>query len=156
MTEEQERQLLTDLRNAMLAADPMPSRVRDVAVRAHSWDVDAALLADVVFDSLHAEAAMRGHDDARDLTFATPDVRVDITITGGDGGAILDGTVSDREALIYLVQPGTDELALDVDAHGRFQAEPSERLVSLRIETATGLIRTGLFSTDPADPLDRS
>lgn len=141
--------LLADLRAAVRAVDPPPADLKDIALRAHGWDVELEQLAELVYDSEMAEVtAMRSTaTEVRDRTYEVSEMSIEITTTPApDGTCTLDGLVDPPVASVALMRPGTDPVTIKLDADGRFRCSLPAGLASIAVVDSAGvLIRTPLF-----------
>lgn len=139
-------QLVARLRSALDELDPPPAGLRDTAVRALTWDLERAALADLVHDSdvTPALAGMRSAVDAgpRDLVFQRGEVTLDVSIEPRDDGtgALVTGSVVgvDAEHVLLMRVPGRGTTQVVLDEFGRFEAEVDGRRVVLVVPGAGG------------------
>ena len=98
--------LLGDLRAAIEHAEPIPPDAIALAKAAFDWRSLDAELAQLVHDSAVDDAALlvRGDDDHRVLSFATPNVRIDVEYADRQ----LVGLVTPAESAIVDVFRGDD------------------------------------------------
>ncbi len=148
-------ELLAQVRDAVLASDQPPARLRDAAMRAMTWDTDVELLL-ATFDSAKEPLSMRSAATARDLTFGSDGLTVEISIeVDGQDGTVLSGSVGGESERVVLVQPGRPDRDLEVDEHGRFRVPVTGSLAGVVVTTVDGRrIRTELFSLDPTTGSD--
>jgi len=146
-------ELLAALRDAVVAADPPPARLRDAAMRALTWDAEMETLL-ATFDSAKEPAGMRSAVATRDLTFGADELVIDVSVTtDGPDGPTLTGSVSVPDASLTLARPGHPDQPITIDEFGRFHLPVSGSLAGIVVLTADGRsLRTELFSLDPADP----
>lgn len=145
--------LLGQVRDAVLAAEQPPTRLRDAAIRALTWDADMETLL-ATFDSAEQPAAMRSATTARDLTYDSGGVTIEISIAVEDqDGTVLSGSVAADTDRVILTQPGRPDQAIEVDEHGRFRMPVTGSLAGVVVTTTDGRrVRTELFSLDPTTP----
>lgn len=141
-------ELLRDAREARALLDPPPPSVRAAAERALTWDLELAELAEQTFDSLVGATDMRSDDVAHDLTFSSEGLVLELTVEPQpDQGALLHGMVIGSVGAVHLLQPGADEVAVDLDDHGRFHIAAGGHAAALRMTRQSGQpVRTPLFS----------
>ena len=151
--DELDEALLAQVRDAVLASDRPPARLRDAAMRAMTWDTDMETLL-ATFDSAKESASMRSAVTARDLTFSSDDVTVEISVSVEDHeGTVLSGSVGAETSEVVLIQPGQPDESIEIDEHGRFRIPVTGSLAGVVVTTTDGRrIRTELFSLDPTTP----
>ncbi len=120
MTDDDE-QMMSDLLRVLDTVDATTLPDVSAAQAAFAWrDMDAEL-AQLVFDSEHdvpADVVVRGEDEAaRQLTFTTGDVTIDIEI-GPDG--LMGQIIPPHPASIELHQSGRESVHLETDRFGVF------------------------------------
>lgn len=144
--------LLADLRDAVLSADPPPEGLRDSAIRALTWDTDMETLV-AAYDSADQPTGMRSETGTRDLTFGRSGPTIDVTVTAGDQDvAEITGSIDAEVAEALLLQPGRERQPIAVDRHGRFTVTITGAVAGISVTTSDGRrVRTELFSLDPND-----
>lgn len=122
MSATEDDQLLTLLAQAMSLADPVPDSVRRVALGALAWRTIDADLAALVYDSGLEAAGVRSDEVARQLTFGSPGLEIEVMVVPNGRRKLLGQLVPPRVAAVTLtcdcivVETTSDDL-------GRFRFE---------------------------------
>lgn len=115
--------LLDRLRDAVLAADPVPDAVRAAGRAALGWrDLDARL-AELVTDSALAAAPVRARPHTpRILTFSAPGTLLEVQVAGPSDQRELTGRIAPRpDTDVQIHWPG-GHLTVHADLAGHFFA----------------------------------
>ena len=120
--------LLAQLRAVMGRVDPVPAHVDEAAKAVLGWRRLDADLAELLADSaLESELAgtRSGTAHARSVTFAAPDLEIDVEIRGDDGRVRLLGQIEPPGPATVEVQleDGSVAATAETDALGRFRLE---------------------------------
>lgn len=91
------------LRDYYEAVDPVPARMREVALAAFAWRDVEHELAELSLDSLLVSAPIRSQSGPRLLTFAAGGVNIEIEV---------DGTGSARQIVGQVIPPAAGEMRL--------------------------------------------
>ena len=103
-------QLQELLGRALRTAEPLPDRVVVGARAAWTWRTIDEELAELVFDSAAELTGVRSEDTARQLTFRSPGVEIEVMVVD-DGTRRIVGQLIPPGA--YAVQLTTEDLVLD-------------------------------------------
>ena len=141
--------LFEELREAVVAADPVPERVLEGARLAYGWRRIDAELAELLHDSnLEAEplAGVRGTAAVRSLTFRVGDLTIEVDVAP-DGDALrLNGQLVPPQPATVLLRHASGDREAEVDDLGRFELHRvPPGLVSLRV-SLTG--DSGIYETE--------
>ncbi len=151
-SQDADRQLLTQLRQAIELRDPPPADLASRAQRAFSWDAALEVLLQEEGSTEEAAPALRRNVEPqrRDLSYHLPSISLKLSIDEtGDGSYRLTGTVSPAGAIVELVEPNGESQAVDVDRKGRFTVSTWSRAAALQLMTAEGLqVRTPVIDLD--------
>lgn len=115
------------LRGIVGHVDPVPPGVDEAARAAFGWrtlDADlAALLRDSADEAV--EAGVRGPDGARQLSFETPALGIELEVTDvGPRERRVEGQLlPPAAALVTIERPGEDAVSVEADELGRFVLE---------------------------------
>src|SRR6516164_4492498 len=145
-------ELEAELRRLAAHRDPVPARLRQVAVDAFSWrDIDAEI-AELVYDSLlDADAAslVRGPADQRMVTFAVGGMTIDLEVTSaGPERAVIGQIVPPQRATVDIRHP-QDTVTVEADDLGRFRSGPlPPGPASLRLRPPPGAAGPAVIITD--------
>ncbi|MGH8923119.1 MAG: hypothetical protein ACRDWA_00510 [Acidimicrobiia bacterium] len=100
---ETDSRLLDDLAEAFAAADPMPDHVFVAAKEAIFWRTIDAELAELVFDSsAETLSTVRGPRAARQVTFRSPGIEIEIMLTADGQRRLVGQLVPPQEAEVEL------------------------------------------------------
>lgn len=111
--------LLNLLRRAIGAADPVPDHVMAAARGAVAWRTIDQDLADLVFDSTAELTGVRGPNAARQLTFRSDGVEIEVMLVDSAARRLVGQLVPARSTTVTL--EGTDaQLEQTSDRFGRF------------------------------------
>lgn len=144
--------LLELLGTTMAMTDPPPDAVRQSAQRALGWDLAAADLAELSFDSTTsaAGAGMRSLNTTRDLVFELGSVSIEVTIepdSATDEMLVAGAVGGSAVTHLWLLTPNQEPLSITVDPNGYFHATTSASVAALRLERDTDQpVQTELFS----------
>lgn len=95
--------LLTELQDALQAADPVPADVLATAKASFTWRTVDAELAALAFDSaLDETAGVRSEDDARHLVFRSGDLEVEVMVAGTAPRSLTGQLVPPQPAVVEL------------------------------------------------------
>ena len=111
--------LLELVGRALRAADPVPDRVLDGARAAWTWRTIDEELAELVFDSAAELTGVRSEDTARQLTFRSPGMEIEVMVTDEATRRIVGQLVPPGAFTITLLV-GDAALAETTDRLGRF------------------------------------
>jgi hypothetical protein len=145
MSDQDDENLLAELRTLFERADPVPPLVVQAAEAALAWRRIDAELAELLSDSAdetESLAIARGPDAlVRAVTFGTGELAIDLEVQEEGPGRTLRGQLSPPVAAIVEVQTadqGTAAIA-EPDSLGRFTAHLSEaNPIRLRVRTEVG------------------
>lgn len=126
--------VLTHLRGALDATEPLPDHVRSMAYAAFEMSGVDDLLADVVFDSLLAqEVVMRGDEsEARLLSFSNDFLTLDVSLAA-DGRTILGEIQPPAPGQLILERRGGETDVVPIDERGRFRLTSDAGSFRLRV-----------------------
>ena len=122
MTASDDDSLLHLLGQALSQADPVPDRVTRVALGALAWRTIDAELAALAFDSGMEPAGARSDEVTRQITFAAPDLEIEVMVVPNGGRRLVGQLVPPRVATVGLTC-GDQELETTSDDLGRFRFE---------------------------------
>jgi hypothetical protein len=153
-----DEQLLDELRSAVTGHDPPPDSLRDVAIRAYTWDqeLQGLLVADAVTDEpvllrdSRAEDAsiMSADGHGHDQTFAAAGLTIELSVRHEPDGAgpIVDGVVVPAVNEVTLVHLDGRTVAVDCDRFGRFTVSGVTTTFAIMATAESGeTIRTPLI-----------
>ena len=134
-----EDQLLDELRAALGAADPVPDDVLAAAKASFTWRTIDAELATLTFDSATDElVGVRGEGSDRHVTFAAPDLEVEVMVYGTVDRRLTGQLVPPQAAVVELLSDQGVERT-EADEHGAFAFDAvPPGAVSLRLIVADG------------------
>lgn len=133
--------LFGQLKTLARGLDPVPGRVVEAARASATWQTVDAELADLIYDSV-VDAELQGvrGGTARQLTFETADLTVEVEVASGSG-RINGQLVPAQEADVEIRHPdGSVKVQSDRLGHFRADGVPSGP-VSLRLHTAAAVGR---------------
>ena len=112
--------LLELVGRALRAADPVPDRVLTGARAAWTWRTIDEELAELVFDSAAELTGVRSEDTARQLTFRSPGMEIEVMIVDEASRRIVGQLVPPGTFTVQLLS--SDDLVRDenTDRLGRF------------------------------------
>ena len=112
-------QLLDLVGRALRAAEPVPDRVVDGAKAAWTWRTIDEELAEIVFDSAVETAGVRSENTARQLTFRSPGVEIEVMVADDTSRRVVGQLIPPGECTVQLV---TDDTVIEEqsDRLGRF------------------------------------
>lgn len=114
--------LLELLGAALQAGDPVPEHVLAAARGAVAWRTIDQDLADLVFDSAVELTGVRDRDAARQLTFRTADLEIELMVVDPASRRLVGQLVPPRVTTVTL--EGTEASATqESDSYGRFTFE---------------------------------
>jgi hypothetical protein len=129
--------LFEELREAVVAADPVPALVIEGARLAYGWRRIDAELAELLHDSnLEAEplAGVRGAAAVRSLTFRVGDLTIEVDVAPDGDARHLNGQLVPPQAAVVHLRHEGGELEAAADELGRFELHHvPPGLVSLRV-----------------------
>lgn len=153
-----DEQLLDELKSAVTRHDPPPDRLRDVAIRAYTWDEDleGLLVAEALRDEpvllrsalTEDSPTMPADGHGHDQTFTAAGLTIELSVRDprGDAGPIVDGVVVpavDEISLIHL--DGRTEIVA-CDRFGRFTVSGVRMTFAIMATAESGeTIRTPLI-----------
>ena len=111
--------LLELLGAALSTADPVPAHVLAAARGAVVWRTIDQDLAECVFDSATELTGVRDHDAARQLTFRSPDLEIELMVVDAAQRRLVGQLVPGRAATVRLDSAG-DAVEQQSDRYGRF------------------------------------
>ena len=114
--------LLELVGRALRAADPVPDHVLDGARAAWTWRTIDQELAELVFDSAAELTGVRSEETARQLTFRSPGMEIEVMVTDEASRRIVGQLVPSGAFTITLLV-GDQALAANTDRLGRFSFE---------------------------------
>ncbi len=112
-------ELLALVGRALRAADPVPDRVIDGARAAWTWRTIDEELAELVFDSSSQLAGVRSEDTARQLTFRSPGVEIEVMVTDEAARTVIGQLIPPGEFTVQLLL-GDAVIEEPTDRLGRF------------------------------------
>lgn len=119
-SEMKDDQLMDMLAKALDASDPMPESVLAAAKSTFTWRTIDAELASLVFDSATEElAGVRSTDSARQMTFRTPGVEIELAVVSETSRRLVGQLVPPQAAEIELHHEDTTS-STQSDVLGRF------------------------------------
>ena len=135
---EDDGELMVELADVLRRADPMPAEITRAARAALTWRTVDAELAVLSSDSLlEAVAGVRGGGGGdRQLTFATPDVSLEVDVVEG-GRRVIGQVVPPQEGDVALEGLHTRSSA-KTDGHGQFVLSVWNGPARLRFQPARG------------------
>lgn len=139
MTEDQDEELLTALREAAAQADPVPDLVvRSARAALSTRDVDAEL-AELTLDSSQLAGVVRAEgDDVRLLSFETPQVSIELQVEYVHGRVALRGLVAGASGEA-VVEVSGGRHTCPIDEEGWFTANGLPRgATRVRVTAADG------------------
>jgi hypothetical protein len=140
-----DEELLARVRDAFAELEPVPTQMLAAGRAAFALREPGAVLADLTGDHGAAAAGLRGSGlgTARLLTFAGPDIEVEIEVTGNGAAREIAGRLAPPGPARIRVRHPDGELACQADRTGHFAlpAVPAG-LVSLvfRLPDATSIV----------------
>lgn len=115
-------ELLELVGRALRATEPVPPHVIDGAKAAWTWRTIDQELAELVFDSAVETAGVRSEDTARQLTFRSPGVEIEVMVTDDASRRVVGQLVPPGDHAVRLVIDDTVREAT-TDHLGRFSFE---------------------------------
>jgi hypothetical protein len=111
--------LLALVGRALRAAEPVPDRVVEGAKAAWTWRTIDEELAEIVFDSAIETAGVRSEHTARQLTFRSPGVEIEVMVADDASRRVVGQLIPPGECTVQLV---TDDTVIEEqsDRLGRF------------------------------------
>jgi len=111
--------LLALVGRALRAAEPVPDRVIQGAKAAWTWRTIDQELAELVFDSAVETAGVRSETTARQLTFRSPGVEIEVMVADETSRRVVGQLIPPAECTVQLV---TDDTVIEEqsDRLGRF------------------------------------
>ncbi len=134
-------ELEQELGRAERLLDPVPAQLLRGAVEMFDWRTIDAELAELVFDSVDARAAVlvRGSDQHRLLTFSAGDLGIELELTGTAAARGITGRLIPAQPAEIEIRCADRQLTVAADALGRFSAAwPGSGPLSLRCRPAGG------------------
>jgi hypothetical protein len=123
MAEQAIEPLLSELRNVVEQADPIPGHVVAAAKAAFSWRTIDAELAELAADSMLSGAGTRAADAARLLTFQAGAVEIEVEVADTGATRRLTGQLVPPSAAAVSVRWADGSLDAQADDLGRFTVE---------------------------------
>lgn len=112
------------LGQALRAAEPVPDHVLEHARAAWTWRTIDQELAELVFDSSTELAGVRSEDTARQLTFRSPGVEIEVMVPDAGTRRIVGQLIPPAEQTVQLVVGDGDTVIEEhSDRLGRFTFE---------------------------------
>ncbi len=138
--EMRDEQLLAQLAAVLETVDPVPVSVLEAAKAVFTWRTIDAELASLAFDSATDElAGVRSADTARQLTFRTDTVEIELVVVSG---RLVGQLVPPQQAAIVL-HHGGEERTLSTDDLGRFAFDDvAGGPIRLTCTLADGVVQT--------------
>lgn len=153
-----DEQLLDELRSAVTGHDPPPDRLRDVAIRAYTWDqeLEGLLVAEAVSDEpvllrdelVEDSSIMAPDGHGHDQTFTAAGLTIELSVRNERGGAgpIVDGVVVPAVDEITLIHLDGRTVAVGCDRFGRFTVSGADTTFAIMATAESGrTIRTPLI-----------
>jgi hypothetical protein len=112
-------QVFLDLKAAIATSDPVPVHVIDAALASRTWRRVDAELAELVYDSLLEAALVRDGAGARQLTFESPELTVEVEV----GVAALDGQLVPPQPANVVVRHRGGSVTVAADHLGHFHVD---------------------------------
>lgn len=126
MSDEQDDELESELRQLAARSDPVPLLVIQAAIDAFSWrDIDTEL-AELIFDSLLDQdpaTLVRGTAERRMISFETPELTVDVEVSSAGPGRSVMGQIIPAQPARVDVRQRDGVATADADELGRFRSE---------------------------------
>jgi hypothetical protein len=124
MADEDDRQLLDELRRVVAVGDPVPDDVIAAAKASFTWRTIDAELAELAFDSLlDGDAVLvRGTDQPRLLTFEGSTVTIELIVVTEAGDRKVIGQLVPEQRATVEIDHGRGTASAVVDDLGRFSA----------------------------------
>lgn len=97
-------ELIELLGRALRAAEPVPTRVLAGAKAAWTWRTIDQELAELVFDSALESAGVRSEDTARQLTFRSPGVEIEVMVADDTTRRVVGQLIPPGEHTVQLVR----------------------------------------------------
>ncbi len=119
--------LESELRRVIGRLDGVPPPLLQAAVDSFSWRAIDAELAELAFDSLVSQdrdAAVRGPQPARLLSFEAGGLTIDVEISGTGSARTLIGQIVPPQRASVELRRGDDATSLEADELGRFSSGP--------------------------------
>jgi hypothetical protein len=130
--------LLELVGRALRAADPVPDRVMEGARAAWTWRTIDQELAELVFDSAGELTGVRSEDTARQLTFRSPGMEIEVMVVDE----------ASRRIVGQLIPPGTYTVRL-LSSDEQVQEETADRLGRFAFDAvAPGPVRLAVVDPD--------
>jgi hypothetical protein len=122
---------------ALRAADPVPDRVIAGARAAWTWRTIDEELAELVFDSAAELTGVRSEDTARQLTFRSPGLEIEMMVVDP----------ASRRIVGQLIPPASSTVQL-LSSHDQVREETTDRLGRFTFDAvALGPIRLAVVDT---------
>ena len=138
--QDQDDQLMAELRSFFAEADPVPEQVTEFGKAALGWRHLDADLAELLTDSALEDKALglaRGTGaGVRSLTFTATELTIDVEIHADDGHRTLLGQLSPPPpaATVEIERVDDELLSADTDQLGRFRVSfPARGAIRLRV-----------------------
>lgn len=134
-----EERLLDELATALEVSDPIPDHVLAAAKEAIFWRTVDAELARLVFDSsVDTVSSVRGTETARQVTFRSPGIEIEIMITDGTSRRLIGQLIPPQPAEAEL-RFGDEVRSTPTDRLGRFSfVDVPPGPIQLAVRSATG------------------
>jgi hypothetical protein len=133
-------ELLALVGRALRAADPVPERVVEGARAAWIWRTIDEELAELVFDSAAELTGVRSEETARQLTFRSPGLEIEVMVVDP----------ASRRIVGQLIPPGTVTVQL-LTSDDQVREETTDRLGRFTFDAvAPGPVRLAVVDTSGA------
>lgn len=150
-------QLLEQLRSGVARHDPPPDSIREVAIRAYTWDreLENLLVAEAVADEpvllrdsldLAPDGGIDGHGHDQAFTAAGLTIELSVRLDESGGGAVVDGVVVPVLDQVTVIHPNGRTDDVPCDQFGRFTVADVARTFAIVATSPDGrTIRTPLI-----------
>ena len=132
------------LGRALRTADPVPDRVLAGARAAWTWRTIDEELAELVFDSAAELTGVRSEDTARQLTFRSPGVEIEVMVVDDVSRRVVGQLIPPGDFAVRLAV-GDELLEASTDRLGRFTFEavsPGPVRISIVDPAGTPIVST--------------
>ena len=132
------------LGRALQTAEPVPDRVLAGARAAWTWRTIDEELAELVFDSAAELTGVRSEDTARQLTFRSPGIEIEVMVVDDVSRRVVGQLIPPGDFAVRLAV-GDDLLEVSTDRLGRFTFEtvaPGPVRISIVDPAGTPIVST--------------
>ena len=136
-------EMLELLGRALRTVEPVPDHLIHAARGAWTWRTIDEELAELVFDSALESSGVRSEDTARQLTFRSPGVEIEVMVVEGGGRRIVGQLVPAQEVTVELTGDDGAVEERRTDRLGRFTFDhASAGQVRLTVHGESGAVST--------------